>query len=76
MLFKAFFEFQFKYCSLLWIICNRRTSNRNRKLHEGALRPEYDDNETSFLDLLAKHDSFTVHYTNIQTLLLETLLVL
>ena len=76
MLFKVFFEFQFKYCSLLWMIRNRRTSNRNNKLHEGALRPEFDDYETSFLDLLAKNDSFTVHYTNIQTLLLETLLVL
>ena len=70
-LFKAFFESQFKYCPLVWVFCSRRANNRINKLHEWALRLLYDDYESSFLDLLAIDGSFTVHQTNIQTLLLE-----
>ena len=53
------------------MFCSRRVNNRNNKLHERALRLVYDDYDTSFLDLLAVDGSFTVHHTNIQTLLLE-----
>ena len=37
-LFKAFFEFQFRYCPLTWMFCNRRANNKINKLHEQALR--------------------------------------
>ena len=70
-LFKAFCKSQFKYCPLTWKFYNRRTNNRISKSHERALGLTYDDYETSLSDLLAKYGSFTVHPTNIQTLLLE-----
>ena len=33
-LFKAFFESQFKCCLLIWMLCSRRANNRINKLHE------------------------------------------
>ena len=69
--FKAFFESQLKYFPLIWIFCSRRANNSINKSHERALRLLFDDDETSFSDLLAMDGSFTVRHTNIQTLLLE-----
>ena len=53
------------------MFCSIRANNRINKLHERTLRLVHDDYETSFLDLLGIDGSFTVHQTNIQTLLLE-----
>ena len=44
---------------------------RINKLHERDFRLIYDDYKTSFSDLLAIDGSFTIHHTNVQTLLLE-----
>ena len=52
-LFKAFFESQFKYCPLIWMFGSRRTNNRINELHDWALILVYDDYETSFWDLFA-----------------------
>ena len=49
----------------------RRANDRMNKLHERALRLVYKYYETSFSDLFVIDGSFTVHHTNIQTLLLE-----
>ena len=68
---KPFFESQFKYCPLIWMFCSRRASNIINKLHKRALRLVYDDYKASFFDLLAINSLFTVHHTNIQTLLLK-----
>ena len=53
------------------MFCSTTANNRIDKLHERALRLVYANCETSFSDLLAIDGSFTVHHTNIQTLLLE-----
>ena len=47
-LFKAFFESQFKYYPLIWMFCSRIN-----KLNERGFRLVYDDYETSFSNLLA-----------------------
>ena len=52
-LFKAFFESQFKYCPLIWMFCSRRANNTINKLNERGFRLVYDDYETSFSNLLA-----------------------
>ena len=70
-LFKTFFESQFKYCPLIWMFCSRTANNKINKLHERAIRIIYDDYENTFEDLLAQDGSFTVHHMNIQTLILE-----
>ena len=39
--FKSFFEAQFKYCPLIWMFCSRKINNKINKLHERALRLVY-----------------------------------
>ena len=53
------------------MFCSRAASNRIDKLYERALKLVYDDYETLFSDLVTIDGSFTIHHTNIQTLLLE-----
>ena len=53
------------------MFCSRRSKNKTNILHERAIRLVYDDYETSFSDWLVIGGSFTVHHTNIQTLLFE-----
>ena len=36
--FKSFFESQFKSCPLIWMFCSRKANTRINKLHERALR--------------------------------------
>ena len=61
LLFKTFFDSQFKHCPLTWMFHSRTTGNKINKLHE---RP-------TFEELLEKDHSFTVHHYNIQTLCIE-----
>ena len=70
-LFKSFFESQFKYCPLVWMFHNRRTNNKINRLHERALRLIYNDYTTTFIELLEKDESFSVHHSNIQSLAIE-----
>ena len=67
-LFKGFFESQFKYCPLTWMFYSRNTDNKINLLHERALRLVYDDYELPFDKLLEKDGSFTIHHCNIQRL--------
>ena len=71
LLFKSFFESQFKYCPLTWRFYSRKTNNRINKLHERALRLAYSDYKSRFEDLLTKDGSFSVHHYNIQILAIE-----
>ena len=70
-LFKSFFEFQFKYCSLTWMFYSGSTNNRLNHLKERALKLVYDDYELTFGKLLDKEGSLTIHHYNIQTLCTE-----
>ena len=69
-LFKTFFESQFKYCPLTWMFYSRGTNNKINRLQEGALRFVYDDYSSSFDVLLKQDKSFYNHY-NIPTLCIE-----
>ena len=70
-LFKAFFESQFKYCPLIWMFHSRKTNNKINRLHERALRLIYNDYTTPFDELLDKDNSFLIHHSNIQSLAIE-----
>ena len=70
-LFKAFVESQFKYCPIVWMFHSRRTNNKINRLHERALRIVYDDDVSTFDQLLAMDKSFCIHHQNIQRLLIE-----
>ena len=69
--FKAFAEFFFKYCLIVWIFHSRRTNNKINKLYERALRIVYDDDVSTFDQLLAMDKSFCIHHQNIQRFLIE-----
>ena len=75
-LFKAFVESQFKYCPIVWMFHSRRTNNKINRLHERALRIVYDDDVSTFDQLLAMDKSFCIHHQNIQRLLTEIYKVL
>ena len=70
-LFKGFFETQFRYSPLTWMFYSRSTNRRINHLHERALRLIYDDYELTFEELLEKDGSSTIHHYNIQTLCIE-----
>ena len=60
-IFKAFFESQFKYCPLVWMFHGREVNQRINRLHERALRIVYYDYVSTFEHLLEKDDSCIVH---------------
>ena len=70
-LLKAFVESQFKYCPIAWMFHSRHTNNKINSLHERALRIVYDDDVSTFDQLLAMDKSFCIHHRNIQRLLIE-----
>ena len=68
---QAFISSQFGNCPLVWIFHSRKLNNRINKLHERTLRIVYNDEQSSFDQLLQKDESFTIHERNIQTLGIE-----
>ena len=70
-LIKAFFESQFRYCSLSWMFHSRKSNNKINLLYGRALRMIYNDQVSSFQELLDKDHSFAVDHFNIQSLAIE-----
>ena len=70
-LLETFIESHFGYSPLIWMFHSRRLNNRINHLHERSLRIVYKDNYSSYVDLLVKDKSFTIHQRNIQSLAIE-----
>ena len=70
-LMNAFITSHFNYCPLIWMFHSRKLNNRINRIHERALRLTYQDNRSSFNDLLEKDSSVTVHTKNLQVLATE-----
>ena len=70
-LMKSFIESQFNYCPLVWMFHNRTLNSKIDKLQERALRIVYQDNVSSFEELLKKDNSARVHQRNLKTLATE-----
>ena len=51
----------------------RTSNNRINNIHEKALKLTYKDNKSSFIQLLEKGHSVTVHHKNLQILATENL---
>ena len=68
---KSFINAQFGYCPLVWMMHSRILNNRINKIHERALRIVYDDNKSTFEELLCKDDAVSIHVRNIQALAIE-----
>ena len=71
LLMKAFIESQFNYCPLVWMFHSRKLHNKINKIHERSLRIVYNDDSSSFEELLSKDNSVSIHHRNIQSLAIE-----
>ena len=70
-LMNSFFRSQFNYCPLIWI-CDSRTKTRKiNRLHERCLRITCNDKQLSFIKLLEKDHSVSIHQRNLQILAIE-----
>ena len=66
LLMSAFFKSQFSYCPLSWMFHSRTLNNKINRLHERCLRIIYNDNTSSFTDLLEIDNSVSVYHRNMQ----------
>ena len=70
-LMNAFFKSQFSYCSDIWIFYSRSLNNEINRLLERCLRIIYNDECSSFEELLVKVNSATEYHNNIYALAIE-----
>ena len=68
---KAFIHSQFGYCPLIWMCHSRKLNNRINKIHERALRLVYNDDTSTFENLLIRDNTVTIHERNLQALAIE-----
>ena len=67
----SFFNAQFNYCPLIWMLHSRKNNNKIKHLHERCLRLIYSDKKSSYENLLEKDNSVSIHHKNIQALAIE-----
>ena len=70
-LLNIFVKSQFKYCPTVWMFHSRRINNKINKLHERTLRIVYDDDISTFEQLLAIDKFFSIYHQSIQRILIE-----
>ena len=70
-LLSSFVHSHFAYAPLVWMFHSRQMNNKINKVHKRALRILYDDEDSTFQQLLDRNQAFTVHERNIQILLTE-----
>ena len=61
-IFNAFISSQFNYCPLIWLCHSRSLNNRINRIHERAFRIVFNDNISSFEELINKSGSVRVHH--------------
>ena len=71
LLLNAFFKSQFSYRSLSWMFHCPTLNNKINRLQERCLCIMYNDNISSFTELLERDNSVPVHDRNIQVLATE-----
>ena len=68
---KSFVTSQFSYCLLIWMFHSTRLNNKINSIRERALRITYQDNMSTFQELLNKDNSISIHHRNLQVLATE-----
>ena len=76
MIFNVLIKLQFSYCPLVWMFCSRQTNNMINKTHERALRIALNDHISDFEAVLRNINDITIHHRNIQTLMIESMILL
>ena len=74
-LMNAFFNAQFSYCPLTWMFHSRKLNNKINKLHERCLRIVYNNNTSTYEELLETDNSVSVHFQNVLALTIELYMV-
>ena len=67
----AFISSQFSYCPLLGMCHSKPMNTKINRIHERALKIVYDDNVSTFEDLLVKSGSILIHHHNLQNIAIE-----
>ena len=70
-LMNAFFNAQFNYCPLIWMLYSRQNNNKVKHLHERYLRLINNDKLSSYEEVLEKDGLVSIHHKNIQGLAIE-----
>ena len=70
-LMNAFFNTQFIYCPLIWMLHSRQNNNKIKHLHERCLRFIHYDTLPSYEELPEKDGSVSIYHKNIQSLAIE-----
>ena len=63
---KSFFNAQFNYFPLIWMLHSRKINNKIKHLHERCFRLTYSDKKLSCENLIEKNNSVSIHHKNIQ----------
>ena len=71
LLMNSFFNAQFNYCLLIWMLHGRSNNSKIKHLHERCLKLIYNDKQSSYKELLIKFGTVSIHYRNIQTPAIE-----
>ena len=67
----SLFNAQFNYCSLIWILNNRKNNNKIKHLHERCLQLIYEKKKSSNENHLEKDNRVSKHHKNVQALAIE-----
>ena len=70
-LMNSFFSSQFSYCPLIWMCHSRTVNSKISKTHERCLRIVYNDNKSSFKELLETDKSLQIQIKILQILAIE-----
>ena len=70
-LMNAFFDAQFNYCPLIWMLHSRQNNNKIKHLDERCLCLIHNDKLSSYEELLEKDGSVSIHHKNIQSVAIE-----
>ena len=70
-LMSSFFNAQFNYCPLIWMIQSRRNNSIVRNLHERRLRLIYNHKNSPYEELLTKYGSVSIRHKYIKALATE-----
>ena len=70
-IFKSSIESQFKYCSLTWMFCSRKSNNKINRLYERSSRIVNNDYESTYQELISHKNCFSIHDQNIHRLTTE-----
>jgi len=71
MVYNSFVQSHFNYCSLIWHLCNDKDSIKIEKVQFRALQYIYNDNESTYGELLERSNSISLYETRLKNLLHE-----